>query len=150
MQTNEAIKLETAKDFPAGVAQLYRAWTSPEALKQWWHPMGNQLQEVTNDLKPGGKVEYKFTDEKGAHSLTINGTYEQVQPEALLVYSWNWQVPAEVISDSSYKLHVRFSGSGNQSRLEVTQENFSDDEAVHPHRQGWEKALEELRQFLAK
>jgi hypothetical protein len=36
------------------------------------------------------------------------------------------------------------------TRLSVTQENFTDQAAVQPHREGWDKALNDLYQFLSK
>ncbi len=62
METNKTFKLETSKEFSVPAEQLYEAWTEPEQLKQWWKPIGNQLKEVHNDLKKGGRVAYKFSE----------------------------------------------------------------------------------------
>src|SRR4051812_39843177 len=150
METQHAIKLEVAKDFAVPVARLYQAWTSPEELKQWWHPMGNILQHAVTQPQVNGPLEYVFANEQGAHSFTIHGTYKEVQEESRLVYTWNWQIPAATVGNREYLLTVVFSSTGNGSRLAVTQENFTNEEAVQPHREGWEKALNELQQFLAQ
>ena len=63
MKINNAAKVEATKQFPVSVQKLYRAWTDPDQLKQWWKPMGKRLKEVTNDLKEGGKVSYSFDDQ---------------------------------------------------------------------------------------
>jgi uncharacterized protein YndB with AHSA1/START domain len=150
MEQTNAIKLEISKDFPVPVARLYQAWITPEELKQWWHPMGNHLQQATTKPEPGKAVEYVFTNEQGTHSFTINGTYKEVEEGKRLVYTWNWRVPDATVSDSAFVLHVVFSPNGNGSRLAVTQENFAAEEAVQPHREGWEKALNDLYQFLSQ
>ena len=150
MDTKQAIKLEVSKTFPVAAEQLYQAWTSPDALKQWWHPMGNTLQRATTKPELGSPVEYVFATEAGAHSFTIQGTYKEVQQGQRLVYTWNWQLPTAALGKSEFLLTVVFSPDGDGSRIAITQENFADEEAVQPHHEGWEKALEDLHRFLSK
>src|SRR5687768_12441141 len=148
MQAVKDIKLNVTKEFPVPVQRLFEAWVQEGDLKQWWHPMGSRLQEVRNDLNPGGELAYLFATEEGERSFTISGRYSEVREAELLVYSWNWEVPTDTIQNSSYQLTVRFTGTGGGSRLEVTQENFSDEASVQPHREGWEKALSDLQAYL--
>ncbi len=150
METQDALKLKASKDFSVPADQLYRAWVEPEELKQWWHPMGNQLQEVTNELKEGGHIRYVFETSQHHHPFEITGQYDEVKEGERLVYSWNWQLPDQAVGNSRYQLTVVFSIQGNGSRLEVTQENFASEEAVHPHQEGWDKALAALKQYLEK
>lgn len=150
METDKNIKLEISKDFPVTVERLYKAWTAPEDLKQWWHPMGNKLQHANTKPRQDGAIEYIFANDKGERILTISGTYKEVQEGARLVYSWNWQLPDATLQDSAYNLIVVFSAHATGSRISVIQENFKDDEALHPHREGWEKAFNELHAFLTQ
>lgn len=150
METNNAIQLTLSKDFNVPVARLYQAWITPDDLKQWWRPMGNILQHATTPPKQDGQIEYVFANEQGAHSFTITGVYKEVQEEKKLVYTWNWQIPAATVGDSAFLLTIEFSAAASGSRINVTQENFTDEEAVHPHQDGWEKALTDLQQFLSQ
>jgi uncharacterized protein YndB with AHSA1/START domain len=148
MEKEQAIKLQLAKDFNVPIEQLYKAWVTPDKLKQWWHPLNSHLQEVQIDLKPGGAYLYHFLNESGKDGFAIAGNYEEVQEAKRLVYSWNWQLPDKAVQDGHFKLIIEFSPRGNGSQLQVTQENFSEEEAVHPHREGWEKALVDLKNYL--
>lgn len=150
METNNAIQLKVSKEFPVPAARLYQAWISEADLKQWWRPMGNILQQATTQPKPGGPIEYVFANEQAAHSFTIKGVYKEVHEGARLVYTWNWEIPGAPVGDSEFLLTIVFSSAGDGSRLHVTQENFSTDEAVQPHREGWEKSLNDLYRFLSK
>lgn len=150
METNNAIKLEVTKDFPVPAARLYQAWITLEELKQWWHPMGNNLQQASTKPEQGGAIEYVFANEHGAHSFTIKGVYKEVEEGARLVYTWNWELPVAAVGNSEFILTVVFSSNEAGSRLAVTQENFTAEEAVQPHREGWEKALDELHGFLSQ
>jgi uncharacterized protein YndB with AHSA1/START domain len=147
---NKDIQLNVDKDFPVPVERLYQAWTDPEALKQWWHPMGNQMQQARTKPEVGSPVEYVFANEQGEHSFTINGTYKEVEEGKKLVYTWNWQVPDATVGHSEFLLTVVFSPAGSGSRIAVTQENFKDEESVQPHHEGWEKGLNDLHRFLSQ
>lgn len=142
-------QLNFEKEFDAPVEELYRAWTQPEALKQWWQPMGNQLADVTNELKEGGTVSYRFNPGNGGADIDISGTYEKVAPNEELVYGWNWHFPDDAFGDGNYRLTIGFESSGAGSRLKVLQENLGEEEAVQPHEEGWAKALENLKGYLS-
>lgn len=148
METN-TLKLDVSKDFKVPVERLYKAWITEEDLKQWWHPMGNNLQELTNNLEQGGDIKYVFASESGEQNFTITGNYEEVKEGERLAYSWNWEVPAETLGSSQYRLTVLFTTQDSGSRLQVTQENFADEEAIQPHKEGWDKGLSDLQQYLS-
>jgi uncharacterized protein YndB with AHSA1/START domain len=141
---NESLNVEVQKDFQVPVEQLYKAWNEPEQLKQWWRPMGNQLDDVTNDLKQGGTVRYVFNKE----TIVISGQYEEVKPNEKLVYSWDWHLKEDMLRNANYKLTVTFNSTGNGSSIHILQENFENEESMQPHREGWEKGLTDLQSFL--
>lgn len=137
-------KVEASKQFSVSVERLFQAWNDPEQLKQWWKPMGNQLNQVTNDLKPGGTVSYTFAD----NTLIISGKYEEVKENEQLVYTWNWDFPGNPVKNANYKLNVRFSASDNGSEIYVVQENNGNEENMHPNDEGWDQGLSDLDAFL--
>jgi len=131
------------KSFAVAKAELYNVWIEETQLKQWWKPMNKSLLNVENNIQPGGKISYQFEND-----LTITGQYKVVQPEEKLVYSWNWSLPHDASHDGEYLLTVLFSGDDKQSELEIRQDDFKNIHAVKPHHEGWEKALEDLKQYL--
>ena|SRR4028119_1093431 len=147
-QNKEALKLDASKDFPVKKDRLYRAWTDGEELKRWWHPGDNQLVSVEADIREGGTVYYQFQADGGDNTFIISGAYKEVAPPDRLVYTWNWQLPNQPVGDGEHLLTVQFSDEGEGSRIAVTQENFGTEEAIHPHRKGWDEALESLRAYL--
>ncbi len=144
MQNDTSTRVQVSKSFPVSKDELYRAWTAPDELKQWWKPMGKQLTDVENEIKEGGKVTYHFSED-----LVISGEYKKVEEKERLVYSWNWQLPEESLQRGEYLLTVAFNEDGNGSTINITQENFKDEHAVKPHQSGWEEALEQLKHYLS-
>lgn len=144
MQNNNEHKVETTRQFEVSVEKLYSAWNDAEELKQWWKPLGNQLETVENDLSRGGKVRYVFSN----NSLIISGTYDEVKPNEKLIYSWNWEFPNDETKNASYKLEIHFSGKESGSEIHVKQESLNADEKLHPNEHGWEHGLEDLANYL--
>lgn len=147
---NTATRLGAEKDFDVPVIELYKAWTTPEDLKQWWHPSESHLKTVELDLKEGGNFKYEFEGKDGQTTLVITGEYQEVQPNERLAYSWNWSLPDSIIKPTEHELTILFTANGEGSKIKVTQENFLDDESINPHQEGWERALNDLHDFLSK
>lgn len=146
MESNGQSSLQASKALKVPLSSLYSAWTDAAQLKQWWKPMGLTLSDVENEISEGGKVVYHFKGDEGA-SLTIEGSYQEVQPNARLVYTWNWQFPDEKLN-SSYKLDVTFEGSEVESSIAITQQEEEQQESVKPKESAWDEQLSKLAQFL--
>src|SRR5688500_13204282 len=115
---NETItELKASKIFDASADQLYKAWTTPEELKQWWQPMGNKLKEANLDIKEGGSYKYLFVNDKGENAFEITGQYNEVKEGEKLVYSWNWKTHSELIENNEYDLTISFIYGGSGSRI---------------------------------
>jgi uncharacterized protein YndB with AHSA1/START domain len=61
-QTHDLV-LERTLDAPR--ALVWRAWTSPEHVKQWWAPRPYQTPECEIDLRPGGRFYTRMTGPDG-------------------------------------------------------------------------------------
>jgi uncharacterized protein YndB with AHSA1/START domain len=146
----QGTKVGAEKEFSVPVEKLYQAWITPEDLKQWWKPSENQLTEVELNNQEGGRIKYVFETKDGQPAITITGEYKEVKPNERLVYTWNWDLASENTKKSDHQLTIEFSSAGEGSKLSVTQENFQDGEAIEPHEQGWQKALEDLSNYLSK
>lgn len=131
------------KTFNASSEALYKAWTEEGKLKQWWKPMDKELVDVENDIREGGKVVYKFEND-----LAVHGEYKEVQQGKKLVYSWIWDLPEDSHHKGEYLLTVEFNGDEKSSTLQVRQENFKSEHLVKPHHEGWERSLEDLKNYL--
>ena len=141
---NTDLKLEASKDFAETKEKVFAAWTEGDQLKQWWKPMNNLLVEISNDLKQGGAVKYVF--ESG---LIISGNYEEVLENEKLVYSWKWDFPRDEIKNADYKLSVSFMEEDEGSSIHIVQTSFENEESILPHKEGWEKGLNDLSEYLS-
>ncbi|MDG6901952.1 MAG: SRPBCC domain-containing protein [Nitrososphaerota archaeon] len=77
------VKVTRIFEFPR--ESVFRMWTDPKKLAEWWGPEGcvNVRSEV--DPRPGGKMRVDQRSPTGDIS-SFNATFEKVIPPELLVY----------------------------------------------------------------
>ena len=77
--------------------KLYRAWTEPELLKQWFAPLPYTTPVVEVDVRPGGAAYFVMRGPDGK-DLPNRGVYLEVVPNQRLVstdaYTKAWE-PSE-------------------------------------------------------
>jgi uncharacterized protein YndB with AHSA1/START domain len=72
---------------------VWKAWTEPEQVAQWWGPRGTSasLASIAMDVRPGGAFRVTSVSEEGGPEITVAGVYrEVVEPERLV-----FEEPAE-------------------------------------------------------
>jgi uncharacterized protein YndB with AHSA1/START domain len=63
---------------------VFKAWTEPERLAQWWGPKGMELKVLKFDLRPGGIFHYSMTAENGFQMFGRFTFREITAPERLI------------------------------------------------------------------
>lgn len=74
--------------FHAPVDKVWRAWTEPEHIKQWWGPEGFTAPSIKNDLRVGGTYIYAMHGPAGTEwdkDMYSGGEYREVVPYEKLV-----------------------------------------------------------------
>jgi uncharacterized protein YndB with AHSA1/START domain len=63
---------------------VWKAWTDPQALGQWWGPKGAAIRVINFELKPGGMFHYAMAFQPG-HDMFGRFVYREiVAPERLV------------------------------------------------------------------
>ena len=135
--------LTVSRVVPGKRNRVFRAWTKPSELKQWWTlGEGWTTSSVKVDLKVGGKFSFGNESESGG-ATTITGEFLVVEPPSKLVYTWRFPgAPPEAGT-----ITVEFHDLGPQTEVVVTHTNVSK-EMLLGAIQGWEAALASLIMFL--
>ena len=140
--------LKISHSFDSPKNRLYNAWINAEDLKKWWKPSNLELIDVQNDVREGGNILYVFKN-SDQEEIRVTGNYEQVIPSEKLVFTWIWELPSPEIQDGNFKLSIEFIETEKGCILHVQQENFSSEEAIIPHKEGWEKSFKDLSSYLS-
>lgn len=70
--------------FDAPREHVWRAWTDPEQLRQWFAPAGFTLPTCTMDLRPGGVFHYALRSPDG-HETRGKWIFREIAPPEKLV-----------------------------------------------------------------
>ena len=74
--------------FDASPEAVWRAWTDPEIIKQWWGPEGFSAPSIKVDLRVGGKYIFAMHGPKGSEwdkDMYSAGIYKEIVPNKKLV-----------------------------------------------------------------
>jgi uncharacterized protein YndB with AHSA1/START domain len=136
--------LTVTRRLPAPPERCFRAWTSAEALKQWFGPADGQVLAAEADARVGGRYRILMRSPSGEEH-DVSGVFREVVANRKLVFTWAWRSMPERES----LVTVEFVPDGTATALTVTHEQFADIEARDRHRMGWTAVLEKLAAFVA-
>ncbi|MBX3720693.1 MAG: SRPBCC family protein [Turneriella sp.] len=71
---------------PYSREQIFKAWTDPELLAQWWGPKGFTNTFHTFELKPNGKWHFTMHGPDGTDFENLCVFEEIVAPERVVLY----------------------------------------------------------------
>lgn len=87
--TNETTDIVVRRILNAPVATVWRLWTDPELVTEWWGPEDYTSPSAQIDLREGGSYVFSMLAPEyqgGAESFT-GGTYTAVVPEERLEFT---------------------------------------------------------------
>jgi uncharacterized protein YndB with AHSA1/START domain len=88
-KTNPELDLVLSRVVDVPPERVWRAWTEPELLKQWFCPKPWMTTECEIDLRPGGKWHFVWRQTDGAE-MEMHGEYREISPPERLVSTESW------------------------------------------------------------
>lgn len=74
------------RDFDAPRHLIFKAWTTPELVKRWWHANRGTCTTAEIDLRVGGKWRWVMVTDNG-FEVAFHGEYREIVPDERLVYT---------------------------------------------------------------
>jgi uncharacterized protein YndB with AHSA1/START domain len=72
------------REFDAPKHLVYKAWTTPELVKRWWHAKRGQMTVCEIDLRVGGAWRYVMVTDDGSE-VGFHGEYREIVPNERIV-----------------------------------------------------------------
>lgn len=135
------ITLRIQRTFAAPRAEVFNAWTDPEALKRWWGPAGYDTPSAAVDLRVGGRYRLGMRKLPDGEVFYLTGIYHVVQPPEKLVYTWSWESNPE---HGETLVTVEFHDRGGVTDVLLLHERFRSEHSRQEHSRGWAGCLERL------
>ena len=82
LPTDEQILI--TREFDAPRQRVYRAWTTPELVRRWWHANRGEVTVIEIDLRVGGTWRYVMVAQ-GGFEVGFHGEYREIVPNERIV-----------------------------------------------------------------
>jgi len=141
--------IEITRIFDAPREVVYRAFTDPDQLAQWFGPEGCSVprESVEVDARTGGHLRFVMTG-PDVHS-PVEATFTEVVPNELLVAEMEADGVPGVAGPLRVRLRLEFHGEGSaKTRLELSQGPFAGGQLGTDTRAGWESSFTKLDALL--
>lgn len=154
--TNKAPQheLKLVREIDAPREQIFKAWTTPELMKQWFCPLPWKVTEADLDVRPGGRCNNTMEGPDG-EVIPNEGVYLDVVENEKLVFTdaftEGW-MPAEKPFMVGVVLLEELPGGRTRytaKALHWTEEDKKAHEAMGFH-EGWGAATDQLAALLAR
>jgi uncharacterized protein YndB with AHSA1/START domain len=162
---NKNSELVITRIFNAPRELVWKAWTEPERLMQWWGPKGFTMTVAKMDLRPGGVFHYGLRSPDG-HEMWGRFVYHEIAAPGRMVFinsfsdekggitrhpmsaTWPLQVLNELtLTEQAGKTTLSIRG-GPYSATEEECTTFEDGkDSIH---KGFDGTFSQLDEYLAK
>ena len=137
------------RTFNAPRPLVFKAWTDPERLVQWWGPHGFTTKVLGKmDVRPGGAYRFHMRSAEGDDHW-LKGMYREVREPERLACTFIWTDAQGNATSPETVLTVLFEERGKQTKLTLHQAVFETISARDAHNNGWTGALDRLGQLVA-
>jgi uncharacterized protein YndB with AHSA1/START domain len=134
-------------------AKVYRAWTDPELLKQWFAPKPYTTPIVEIDVRPGGSAYFVMRGPDGK-DLPNRGVYLEVVPNQKLVSTDAYVKAWEPSEKPFMTLILTFEDEGGKTRYTARVRHWTvADREAHEKmgfHEGWGLCTDQLEALVAK
>ncbi|WP_040159314.1 SRPBCC family protein [Nigerium massiliense] len=149
MQTDTILEVEREYAYPRGT--VFRAFTEPQALAQWFAPTGWHVVPESVELDPrlGGRLRHtKVRDDDPDVTWVVDGVYTEVFYPDVLVTRQRISGVKGIDASRPVELRVEFTRTGTDNTiLRIIQGPYTE-EAAHDYSDGWESILDHLDSYL--
>ena len=143
-QQEQSAEVSIRRTYPVAPDKVWRAWTQPQALSQWFGPGATPSRaEAEIDLRVGGRYRIAFPMPNGEKN-EASGEYLEVVPNRRLVFTWAWKGTPERVSRVTIDLQPAAGGT----ELRFVHDRFFDDTARANHERGWQPVFGNLEAYL--
>ena len=143
--TQEAAgQIRISRNYGVTPEKVWRAWTDPQALSQWFGPGATpSVTKAEIDLRVGGRYCIAFGAPDGEQH-EVSGVYQEVVPHSRLVFTWAFKSTPERVSRVSIELKPTSGGTD----LRFVHDRFFNEQARINHERGWPEFFDNLHTFF--
>lgn len=145
MTEDTTVRIERVVD--ASPADVFRAWTTPTAMEQWYRDSDDfTVRVVELDLRVGGRYRVEFGP-TGQDPYVEHGEYVEIQPPHRLV--WTEALDGVDAPWSNTQVMLELREDNGKTRLTLTHTGFPTSSHRDVAAGGWPGFLDRIDSLLA-
>jgi uncharacterized protein YndB with AHSA1/START domain len=143
----DSLSLQVTRRFKAPRERVFAAFSSLEAMTEWFGPPGRSCLGDTVDFRVGGGYRLRIRTPDG-EEMTVSGSYSEITPPSKLAFTWKWDDDDDW-ADVHSLVTIEFQDHGNETEISLTQAGFPAVENRDRHSHGWNGCFDKLEAHLA-
>lgn len=153
-------QLDFERTYSAPLATVWRAWTDPELLRQWWAPKHTTVTDCDVDLRVGGTIHIVMQAGEGMGKYAgtrwpMTGTFTSIDDQDELSYeAQSWTEGEQEGTTIDHTNTVTFSGDDHSTtvrlRIVITKIGPKAKMAAFGMKWGYKAYLDKLGELLAR
>ena len=154
MHHDEKLDLIITRELKAPRAKLWRAWTEPDLLAQWWAPRPWATDVIKLDVRPMGAFSLAMLGPEGER-FDSPGVFLHVEPQRSLVWTSSlqegWRPVAEPGFPMTATITMEDHGTGSRYTahvLHATEAHVKQHEEMGFH-EGWNSVISQLDELAS-
>lgn len=155
MTFDPATDLELTRLLSGPPEKVWRCWTEPELLKQWWTPVPVVTKEAVIEPRPGGRF-YTLMQMPDGSEHPNDGSFLEVVPERKLVFTdlfrAGWRPAPAILFGFAAEVTFEPEGAGTRYRA-VARHRTPEDAKKHEDmgfQEGWGTVAAQLDTLLGR
>ncbi|SDZ09665.1 SRPBCC family protein [Herbiconiux ginsengi] len=147
IDTNKGFTL--VRQYDATPEAIWRAWTDPDEVAEWWHPAGMHTprESVSVDARVGGRYTYTMVHDDSGQEYPTGGVYRELIENERLVFTWG---SPDDDPDDQPVVTITIESLGELTRLTFDLRGVDGMNGDGSFYDGWNSALDELAQHLGQ
>lgn len=125
---------------------VFKVWTDPRHLANWWGPRHHPATHLDMDVRPGGTWRNRLTSVETGADLWHHGVFREVVPPERLVFTFTWEEEGERGLETL--VTVTFAEQGGKTRMTFRQAPFQSVAERDGHVEGWTSSFDRLDERL--
>ncbi len=145
--------------FDAPRSLVFKAWTQPDRVMQWWSPKSFTSTFCTIDLRVGGVCRHCMRSPEGKDYWSKGVYREIVEPSRIVCTDAFSDEKGNIVSPKQYGLNdwpdetlitATFDDYAGKTKLTLKHSPVPVSKETDMCRQGWNECLDKLADYLAK
>jgi uncharacterized protein YndB with AHSA1/START domain len=131
------------REFDAPRHLVFKAYTTPELVRRWWHANRGEMTLCEIDLRVGGQWRYVMTA-CGGPEVGFHGVYREIIPDRHIISTEVY----EGMPDAEALDTATFTGTGDRTTLTILVQHASQEDRDAHINSGMEAGLQDALDLL--